>query len=218
MVTGMDIEKDKFISALNKKWLTPLYDPFLRYIMREEMFKKRLVTLADPQPGQRILDVGCGTGTLTLMIKQSQPAAVVVGLDADEDILEMARRKAAQDGGKEILWRQGFSYTLPFPDESFDLVIASMMLHHLTNPDKLATFREIRRVLPSGGRFWIVDFGPAHDPIMQLVSKFFSHFEHTRDHFRGLLPGLLREAGFTWVEEIVDARSFFGLIAIYRVE
>jgi len=218
MVINMDVVTEKFIPALNKRWLTPLYDPFLQYIIREEGFKKRLVELVNPRPGQRIVDIGCGTGTLTLMIKRAEPAAVVVGLDADDDVLEIARRKAAQDGGRAILWRQGFSYDLPFPDGTVDLVTASMMLHHLDRTDKLATFREVRRVLRPGGRFLIVDFGPPHEPIMRLAAKFISHFEQTRDHFSGLLPGMLREAGFTKVEEIDGARGFYGLISTIMAE
>lgn len=215
VVIRMDINKKVYIPALNKEWLTQLYDPFLRYVMQEQGFKQRLVELASPQPGQRILDIGCGTGTLTVMLKHAQPAATVIGLDGDEAVLAIARKKAALDDGNAIIWQLGYSYDLPYPDASFDLVLASMMLHHLTRENKRATFREARRVLKPGSRFWMVDFGQPHDALMRMVASFVSQFEQTKDHFRGILPGLLLEAGFNNVKEIETMRRLAGPLSIY---
>lgn len=216
MVVNMQIDKKVYIPAMNKAWLTPLYDPFLRWVMHERGFKGRLVALAGPRPGQRILDIGCGTGTLTIMVKQAQPAAVVAGLDGDEAVLAIARKKAAREAVGPIHWQLGTAYDLPYPDESFDLVLASMMLHHLTLEDKRATFREMRRVLRPGGMFWMVDFGQPHDALMRWVSGFTAHFEQTRDHFRGLLPALLQEVGFSNVAEVEARRSPAGPLSIVR--
>ena len=86
---------DRYIPALGHAWLTGLYDPVLRITMREATFKSRLVAQADLRPGHRVLDIGCGTATLTIEIKRSQPAAEVVGLDGDPEVL---RRAAAYLG------------------------------------------------------------------------------------------------------------------------
>lgn len=207
-----------YIPALNREWLTPLYDPLLRYGMREEVFKNRIIQRAAPRAGQQILDIGCGTGTFTMMIQQAQPETIVTGLDGDETVLEIAQIKAARAGISDIVWQKGFSFNLPFPDASYDVVVASMMLHHLTRPNKLATFKEVRRVLKPGSNFWVVDFGPAHDMIMKIVTLWMSRLEQTSDLFRGLLPGLLQEAGFRSVTETDRFRCFFGPLSIYRVQ
>jgi trans-aconitate methyltransferase len=89
---------EPYIPALGVDWLTPLYDPLLRWVMREEQFKRYLIRQAQIGPGQHVLDLGCGTATLTLLIKQTHPEAVVIGLDGDPKVLEIGRTKARQAG------------------------------------------------------------------------------------------------------------------------
>src|SRR3990172_4645788 len=89
-----------YIPALGARVLTPLYDPLIRWVMREERFKNRLIDLADVRPGMRVLDLGCGTGTLSIMVKRRQPGADVVGLAPDQEMLDRARAKAARAGGE----------------------------------------------------------------------------------------------------------------------
>ncbi len=96
----------EYIYALKYKWLTPLYDPILRLALREQTFKKALVEQARIQPGQRVLDLGCGTGTLTLLIKGVHPQARVEGMDGNPKILSLAQAKAAR-AGLEVDWKQG---------------------------------------------------------------------------------------------------------------
>lgn len=91
----------KYIPALRYDWLTPFYDPLLQFMFREKTFKRQLIRQADLRPGQRVLDLGCGTATLTILIKQMHPDAEVVGLDGDEKALAMARGKI--DGAEH--WR-----------------------------------------------------------------------------------------------------------------
>jgi precorrin-6B methylase 2 len=89
---------DRYIPALGHAWLTGFYDPVLRATMREATFKSRLVAQAELRPGHRVLDIGCGTATLTIEIKRSQPEAEVVGLDGDPDVLRRAAAKVAAAG------------------------------------------------------------------------------------------------------------------------
>lgn len=132
--------RDKeYIPALNKDWLTPVYDPLIRIIMREQAFKTRLVQRINLQPGNQVLDLGCGTGTLAVMLQRSQPQAVITGLDGDERVLGMARRKTRQDGLDQIRWEKGLAFALPYPDATFDVVVTSLMTHHLTPANKRKT-------------------------------------------------------------------------------
>jgi SAM-dependent methyltransferase len=104
--------------ALHYDWLTGLYDFVMYWTMRERTFKARLVGQMALQGEEKILDVGCGTATLTLLIKRTHPGATVVGLDADPKALGIARRKAIREG-LEVALHQGMSFSLPFPDGSF---------------------------------------------------------------------------------------------------
>lgn len=208
--------RDKeYIPALNKDWLTPVYDPLIRIMMREQAFKQRLVERVNLQPGDRVLDLGCGTGTLAVMLQRHQPQAVITGLDGDERMLEMARRKTRQDGLDQIRWEKGLAYELPYPDETFDGVVSSLMTHHLTAANKRKTFAETRRVLKPGGRFFIADFGAPHDGLMRLVAAAMMGLEEARENLKGELPALLREAGFSSVSEVDHFRTIFGPLSIY---
>src|SRR5438093_7602838 len=95
---------------------------------------------------QQILDLGCGTGTLTLQIKRAFPHAEVRGIDGDPKILKIARAKT-QRAGLEIALDEGMAFALPYPDATFDRVVSSLVLHHLTAGDKRRSCAEVFRVL-----------------------------------------------------------------------
>jgi len=212
---SMNQKRPKYIPALNRSWLTPLYDPALRYLMREDGFKRRLLDQANLQAGERVLDLGCGTGTLTVMAQRRQPGAEIIGLDGDQQVLEIARRKAAKVGIPMIRWDKGFADQLPYADAHFDKVLSSMMLHHLTLREKSKAFQEVLRVLKPGGSFHIVDFGRPHDRLMRFISGYMSRLERTAENFQGKIPGLLVAAGFSQVEETGFMRSVFGPLSFY---
>lgn len=205
----------KYIPALCFKFLTPLYDPVLRRGMREQTFKNRLIHEAGLAPNTRVLDLGCGTGTLTILIKQSQPTADVVGFDGDAQVLDIARAKARQHG-VNITLEQGMAYQLPYPNHSFDRVFSSLVLHHLTTQDRARALREVKRVLKPGGEFWVIDFGKPHNPLAFLVSRVMRNLERTKDLIDGLLPDQLQRAGFPRVEVVARFMTLFGTIVLYR--
>jgi ubiquinone/menaquinone biosynthesis C-methylase UbiE len=204
----------RYIPALSFQWLTPVYDPLLRWGMREEAFKRELVKRADLHPGTNVLDLGCGTGTLTIMLKRAAPAASVTGLDPDPRILSIAREKAARTGTR-IQWEQGTACELPYPDHSFDVVVSSLVVHHLPTAGKLLAFREVHRILRPGGKFHIADFGPSYGALTRLQAAIGRHLEHADDNFGGRIPAFLERAGFAGASAAAYMNTVFGPIWFY---
>jgi len=211
----MEMITSRYIPALSFRWLTPLYDPLLRWGMREEVFKGRLIVRAGIQAGQEVLDVGCGTGTLSLMIKRAVPGARVTGVDGDPRVLSIARRKAAQSN-LHVQWDEGMAYDLPYPDNAFDVVVSSLVIHHLVTTDKLRAFREVRRVLRPRGTFHIVDFGRPFSVTTCLQSTIMKRLEQAGDNFDGRLLPMLRDSGFTRAQETEPMNTVFGPIWFYE--
>ena len=208
---------DSYIPALRYHWLTPLYDPIIHRFMREDALRSRLVLEADILPGMRVLDLGCGTGTLTILIKQSHLMSQVYGLDADPQVLEITRSKANQ-AGANITLEQGMAYQLPFSDAWFDRVLTSLVFHHLTGKQKQQALIEVSRVLRPGGRFCILDIGVPHSFYTRLVSQVIRRTEQAEDNIRGLLPGMIQNAGFVNITEIENFRTAMGSLSLYRAE
>ena len=207
-------DQTKYIPALSHRWLTPLYDPLLKWGMREETFKRRLIHRANIQRGQKALDLGCGRGTLTLMLKQAVPGAYITGLDGDPDVLSIARLKS-QDAKAEITWDEGLAFDLPYADGSFDVVLSSLVIHHLIGVDKVAAFREVHRILRPGGRFHVLDFGPPFNLLMRIQVAVMMRLEEAADNFHGRLLPMLKEAGFYKAFEVEHRNTVFGPIWFY---
>lgn len=205
----------RYIPALRFDWLTPFYDSFLRRMMKEDTFKSRLIEQAQIQEGHRVLDLGCGTGTLAILIKQRYPTAEVIGLDADPRVLAMAEAKAEQ-AGVHIVWQRGMAYALPHEDSSFDRVLSTLVMHHLDTTEKRETLKEVCRVLKPGGELHIADFGPPHSHAMSVVAALLRHVEEIEDNFAGRLPAMMAEAGFIGVAEVGHFATIFGPMSLYR--
>jgi len=204
-----------YIPALGHEGLTSLYDPFLKWVMREETFKRALIRQADIGKGERVLDLGCGTATLTILIKQSHPDAEVVGLDGDTQVLEIGRAKAAR-AGVNITLDHGMAFQLPYPESSFDRVVSSLVFHHLARDDKQRTFNEVFRVLRPGGELHIVDFGKPHHAFAHFISLVARRLERAADNIDGLLPEMMRRAGFARVDEPARFTTVVGTLSLYK--
>lgn len=206
---------DGYIPALGHDWLTPLYDPLQRWLMREEKFKRRLIEQADVRAGHWVLDIGCGTGTLLVMVKQARPDAQVVGLDGDANVLKIARAKTNR-AGVNLLLHVGMAYEIPYREGYFDRVLSSLMLHHLTAADKKRTLSDAFRVLRRGGELHVVDFGPPRTLYSRLAAFVSARAEQVADNVRGRLPGMFAEAGFEDVEETGQFMTVAGALSFYR--
>ena len=216
MLASDVVVEPAYIPALRFRPLTHWYDFIIKATIREHTFKSKLVDQTALQPGERALDLGCGTGTLTLMLKQRYPQAHISAIDADIQILSIARTKAA---GANIDFHQAMSFALPFPDQSFDCIASSLMFHHLTPENKLRTLREVHRVLKPAGRLHIADFGPPKNALQRAAFfgvQVFDGFASTSDSVGGALPRLISEAGFTTSTETAVFSTLFGTIRLLR--
>jgi ubiquinone/menaquinone biosynthesis C-methylase UbiE len=207
------MSNQKYIPALSFRWLTPLYDALVERLMSFASMRRGLLAQMGDLSKKKILDVGSGTGTTSIIIKQAYPTAEVIGLDGDPQILELARSKA-QSLGLEIQFDQGMSFDLPYPSESFDVVLTSMMLHHLTRDDKQKTAQEMYRVLRPGGQLLGADFGEPRSPFGKAIRPLTRRFERVAENVDGFLPVMFNKAGFKNYEE--TSRYFFGSIAIFQ--
>lgn len=209
----MDEAERSYLPAMGKHWLLPLYDPFL-WLFGADGPKRQLIEQATIRPGFRVLDVGCGTGSLAVLIKKSHPEAAIVGLDPDPAALAMANRKAKR-ARLRIEFDRGFSDHMPYLDSSFDRVFSSFMIHHLKPDERAATLVEIRRVLKTGGSVHLLDFAPHESTPHGAGSHRFHLAPHAEEHFEGQMTSLMSEAGFVEASEVARGKIIFGEIAYY---
>jgi ubiquinone/menaquinone biosynthesis C-methylase UbiE len=206
----------RYVHALRFRRLNRFFDPAVRLFTRERRFKRLLVESARPRSGESILDVGCGSGTLALMVKRASPQAAVHGLDGDRDMLVRATRKVGRTGLAVCLHHADARH-LPFRDDSFDRVVSSLFFHHLEREAKTETLREMARVLRPAGRLVIADWGRAADPLQWLLSwptRWFDGLAVTRDNFAGRLPDMIADSGFRDLVEAEVVRTPVGTLRI----
>jgi ubiquinone/menaquinone biosynthesis C-methylase UbiE len=163
---------------------------------KERAFRERLVQLMRLEPGQWVLDIGCGTGSLAIAAKRRVgPVGRVHGIDASPEMIARARRKARK-AGVDVTFTNGVVEGLPFPAEHFDAVLSTLMLHHLPRRAREQCVRETRRVLKPGGRVLAADFGGATEDRKSIIRHF---HRHGRVDVHDIVK-LLSEAGLEIIE------------------
>jgi ubiquinone/menaquinone biosynthesis C-methylase UbiE len=212
---------ERYVPAAGRAWLAALYDPLMALTMRERTFRPALIAavLADPRPGV-VLDVGCGTGTFAGQLAEADPSVQVLGVDGDDDVLARAREKVTRFG-ERVQFSKSMANALPIEDASVDVVMASLLLHHLSPAVKLEALREARRVLSPAGRLVIADWGQPQDPLTRtgfFMLRLLDGFENTADHAAGRLPSLIAQAGFNNVRVSQHWRTAWGSLQLITAE
>jgi ubiquinone/menaquinone biosynthesis C-methylase UbiE len=214
-MSAMDNAERSYIPALGKRWLLPLYDPFL-WLLGADKAKRPLIEQAEIKSGFRVLDIGCGTGSLAIMIKRMHRETEVVGIDPDPLALSVAERKAKR-AGLSVEFDRGFADRMPYADASFDRVFSSFMFHHLAADEKSATLGEIRRVLKPGSSLHLLDFVREHSVHSKKPGHGLSIHRRgpVAERIEGWMTSLMGEAGLVDAREVSRGKNFFGPIAYY---
>src|SRR4051812_27416911 len=200
----------RYVPAASVDLLLPVYDPIMRLLRFSDALQP-LITQAQLAPGQRVLDVGCGTGTLALLLTTAHPAVRITALDPDPKALSRARRKAIR-AGASVSFARAFGDSLPYADGMFDRVFSSMMFHHVPRSEKAGVLAEIRRVLKPVGRLELLDFaGGAHSILAQVL-----HGSQVSASAEGRLLQRMRDAGFTDARRVGTRDTIAGVIAFYQ--
>ena len=207
-----------FTPAAGRFAPTRFYDPVVA-LTRERLWRALAVMYVAPRPGDVIADVGCGTGSLAVLLNRVEPRADVVGLDPDPDVLALARAKA-QAAGAAVDWRlsMGDALAESLGGGSVDTVVSSLVLHQCPLPMKRAVLASMYSVLRPGGKLVIADFGLQRTRLMRLafrIVQLADGKQDTQPNADGVLPELLSESGFSDVREAEVVPTVSGSISVY---
>lgn len=204
-------EQRAYLPAAGHDWALPLYDSLLK-LLGGDAARRRLIAQAALQPDDRVLEVGCGTGTLLMAIAKSCPGIQATGLDPDPRALARAQRKA-DAANVQLRLDRGFADVLPYPSESFDRVFSCLMFHHLADTDeRRRMLGEARRVLAPGGRLELLDISPPRSTHSGLA-RWLHSSAHLRDNAESRVLELMQDVGFS--PAVVDRGKMLGLHTAY---
>jgi ubiquinone/menaquinone biosynthesis C-methylase UbiE len=190
----------------------PFYDLTTK-LMGADRARRALLDQATVKSWEQILDIGCGTGTLAILLKRRFPRTEVIGLDPDPKALVRAKRKARR-AGVFPQFEQGFADSLAYPAASFDHVFSTYMFHHLDRDEKERTLREIRRVLKPGGQLHLLDFVASQNGPGGFLSRLFHSHAHVADNSDSNILALLNKAELTHAKVVDHRGTLFGLAPV----
>jgi len=196
----------EFRPAINKHFIRFFYDIYCSLGNLGKNFKRKVVALAKIKDGECVVDLGCGTGVLLSQISIKYPDTKLIGIDPDELVLSIARRRLEKMGA-QVEFLQDYAEKLSLQNSFADVVISTLVFHHMPNDIKQKASSEIYRILKPGGRAIVADFGPG-----RISPYLFEKREYMEGNVKGLVPVFLKEAGFR--EVTVVGKHFPGVSII----
>ena len=210
----METTQRAYLPAAGHDIFLPLYDPLVK-LLGGDKARRTLLDQAAIQPGHRVVDIGCDTGTMVLLIKRLCSQVEVTGLDPDPKAPARANRKL-QRAAVSAKLDQGIAEVLPYEDASFDRVLSSFMFHHLESDQKEQALREVRRVLKPGGSFHMLDFSKPESSGAGVVARWLHSSHHLAENTEGRILGLMNQAGLEGARIVSRGTMFFLHTAYYR--
>lgn len=209
-----------FTPALSRRWLTPVYDTAVALFTGERRWRKTLIRQIAPRAKDVVADVGCGTGTLALMIKTHAPSVSVFGFDPDPDALDRAERKTKTAG-------VNVNFTHATMDDIAQKlsalrpahVVSSLLFHQVSMSAKATLLEAMYAALPSGGMLHIADYGWQRTTLMRIgfrIVQTLDGFADTQPNANGCMPLLIHRAGFGHIGETSVIPTVTGSISLYR--
>lgn len=187
-------------TGMTMGWAAPIYDWYFPKLGFGKSFRTETLRHAALTPGEHVLEVGCGTGVLTrLAAEKVGPTGEAIGIDAAPAMIVVARENAARTGSRASFQLAAIE-ALPFPDASFDVVLASAMLHHLPPEAKTAGLKSVNRVLKEAGRLVIADIDKPANALWWLLLCPLLTMPMTAGNLRGEIPAFLDQNGFASVQ------------------
>jgi ubiquinone/menaquinone biosynthesis C-methylase UbiE len=208
-----------YVPALGYHFLTPLYDTAIALMTRESTWRKALVKQIAAEPRDVVVDVGCGTGTLAVMLKRANPYTTVYGIDPDPCVLGRAEIKA-RDKGELVHFMQGYGAETAERTAALRVtkLTSSLVFHQIPLEGKREMLNSMYAALRPGGEIHIADYGLQRSALMRLLFRQIQNldgYDATRPNADGILPVLMEEVGFDGVRENRVIATPTGSISLY---
>ena len=206
-----------YVPALGDRRLSPFYDATVALMTCERTWRRAFIKQIAPEPRDVILDVGCGTGTLAVMLKRACPSASIYGIDPDPDILSRAEVKA-RDAGVLVHFAKGYAQETAAAGIRPNKIVTSLVLHQVPLAGKRSAVLSAFAALRPGGELHIADYGEQRSPLMRFAFRqvqALDGFDNTQPNAEGILPQLMDEASFSNVRENAIVPTPTGAISLY---
>jgi ubiquinone/menaquinone biosynthesis C-methylase UbiE len=206
-----------YVPALGDRRLTPFYDATVALMTCERTWRRAFIKQIDPTPRDVILDVGCGTGTLAVLLAKACPGASIHAIDPDPEVLSRAELKA-RDADVLVHFAKGYAQETAAARVRPNKVVSSLVLHQVPLAGKRSAILSAFAALRTGGELHIADYGEQRSPLMKFAFRqvqALDGYRNTQPNAEGILPELMTEAGFTGVTETAVIQTPTGAISLY---